>query len=155
MGTIRKKKEAGFTLIELLVTLLIVGILAAGAGAVYLGYVKDAKTAEGKGWVGALWTALQGCAQAAPTTACTTAGQYGRLGLNAGGLTPDGRWTLTGASLTMDNAGVYTLGAAGLLSTGTAADIAGIVITMKYTNGNTPPGTLTCLIPPAATASPC
>ena len=46
----------GFTLIELLIVILIVGILAAVATPLYLGYIKDAKTAEAKAVAGSLWT---------------------------------------------------------------------------------------------------
>ena len=49
----------GFTLIELLIVILIVGILAAVATPLYLGYIKDAKTAEAKAVAGSLWTAVQ------------------------------------------------------------------------------------------------
>ena len=41
-----QQHERGFTLIELLIVILIVGILAAVATPLYLGYIKDAKTAE-------------------------------------------------------------------------------------------------------------
>ena len=39
--------------------ILIVGILAAVATPLYLGYIKDAKTAEAKAVAGSLWTAVQ------------------------------------------------------------------------------------------------
>jgi hypothetical protein len=38
---------------------LIVGVLAAVATPLCLGYVKDTKAAEGKSQVGAIWTSLQ------------------------------------------------------------------------------------------------
>ena len=44
--------------------ILIVGILAAVAIPLYLGYTKDAKLAEGKALLGSVMTALQGCVQA-------------------------------------------------------------------------------------------
>lgn len=53
----------GFTLVELLIVILIVGILAAVAVPVYLGYSREAKTAEAKGLAGSALTALQKCTQ--------------------------------------------------------------------------------------------
>jgi prepilin-type N-terminal cleavage/methylation domain-containing protein len=156
MNKLRKNNQAGFTLIEMLVTVLILGVLAAAGGAVYLGYVKDAKTAEAKAVIGSVWTALQACAQAVPSTACTTADQYGRAGLTAAGATADTRWTITGGTLTMAAAtGILTL-AAPIVATAEAgaADITGIVVTFNYITTGNPPGTFTCLLPPSV-ATPC
>src|SRR3989442_5797929 len=55
--------EAGFTLMELLIVVMIVGILAAAAVPLYLGYVRDSRLAEAKGLAGSGLTAAQACAQ--------------------------------------------------------------------------------------------
>ena len=146
MIKLRKNKQAGFTLIELLIVILIIGILAAVGIPLYLGYVSDAKTAEAKGLVGSVWTALRGCAQATPGTACTTASQFGRVGLDGTGATADGRWTVTGGDLTMNPANnIFTL-SAGVLATGTGTDVAGILVQLNYDNAVDPPGTFDCTI---------
>ena len=69
----------GFTLIELLIVILIVGILAAVATPLYLGYIKDAKTAEAKAVAGSLWTAVQSnaigsCGTPVPIAECVPEG---------------------------------------------------------------------------------
>lgn len=102
--------ERGFTLIELLIVILIVGILAAVAVPLYLGYVKDAKTTEAKSTAGALWTGLQGCAQASQGSSCTVSAQRSRAGIDASDdMTPDKRWKMTGGANTvlLDSANKY------------------------------------------------
>ena len=85
----------GFTLIELLIVILIVGILAAVATPLYLGYIKDAKTAEAKAVAGSLWTAVQSNAIASCGTAVTVANAYPKAGLTAAGTTTPARWSVT------------------------------------------------------------
>jgi len=147
MVKLRKNKKAGFTLIELLIVILIIGILAAVGIPLYLGYVSDAKTAEAKGLVGSVWTAMRGCAQATPGSGCLASTQFGRVGLNGSGLTADGRWTIRGTdSLVMGTDSVFTL-TGSVQATGTATtDVDGIVVALSYTNGNNPPGTFACTI---------
>jgi len=146
MIKVRKNRKAGFTLIELLIVILIIGILAAVGIPLYLGYVSDAKTAEAKGLVGSVWTALRGCAQASPGTGCTTASQFGRVGLDGGGSTADGRWLVTGGSLSMDAAtNIFTL-TSGVLATGTGTDVSGILVQLNYDNAVDPPGSFQCTI---------
>src|SRR5438552_9685585 len=89
--------DRGFTLIELLITILIVGILAAVAAPIYLGYVKDAKTAEGKAVAGSLWTAVQSNAIGACGNASAVVDGYAKAGLTTTGTTIPARWAV-GAS---------------------------------------------------------
>ena len=85
----------GFTLIELLIVILIVGILAAVATPLYLGYIKDAKTAEAKAVAGSLWTAVQSNAIGSCGTAVTVADAYPKAGLTSAGATTPARWSVT------------------------------------------------------------
>src|SRR5262249_39442893 len=93
-----KGQDQGFTLIEMLIVILISGILAAVAAPLYLGYIKDAKTAEGKSVAGALWTSVQAQGVAACGTSTNVAVAYPRAGFDSSGVTTDQRWSGSGPS---------------------------------------------------------
>src|SRR5437867_7710141 len=142
-----KGQDRGFTLIELLIVILIVGILAAVATPLYLGYVKDAKTAEAKAVAGSLWSAVQ--AQAISNCDVATAVQSGfpKAGLTSTGTTTPARWAVSGGTGTMKvncSTGAYTPDATIFTVSGTASDVSFIIVQMDYTAAGTPPSSLKC-----------
>ena len=139
--------QKGFTLIELLIVILIVGILAAVATPLYLGYVKDAKTAEAKAVAGSLWSAVQGTAIAKCDTATSVSEAFAKAGLNSSGATTPSRWSATGTgTLTVKcTDGTYTPSASDLFQvTGTASDVSFIKVKLVYSAAANPPSKLQC-----------
>ena len=155
-----KERERGFTLVELLIVILIVGILAAVAVPLYLGYTRDAISAEGKALAGSAMTALQGCVQArGGGGSCTRADITGRIGVDsATGDTGDGRWRVGTASLTVSTATPPTFsGTINVFAPSTSVNTNNIAIAMYPTNtGVILRCTTTSNTPPASTAGePC
>ena len=142
-----RRLDRGFTLIELLIVILIVGILAAVATPLYLGYVKDARTTEAKAVVGALWTAVQGLAISNCGTATSVSSGFAKAGLDTTGASVPARWQVAGGANTLTvncTTGAYTAAPAMLFTlAGTAADVTSVGVGLNYTGG-APPSVLRC-----------
>jgi prepilin-type N-terminal cleavage/methylation domain-containing protein len=139
----------GFTLIELLIVILIVGILAAVATPLYLGYIKDAKTAEAKAVAGSLWTAVQSNAIANCGNAAPVSEAFPKAGLSKDGATSPARWTASGTGTVTVNCGTgaITTSAATVFTVsgvGAATDVSFIQVQMNYDSTKNPPSRLKC-----------
>ncbi len=133
------KRQEGFSLLELMIVLLIVAILAGVAAPLYVGYAREGRTAEAKGIVHALWTALQGCAQFSFGSPCVVRQHYGRAGIDSSGNTFDGRWTVAAGgdnTLTLNTA-ITTLQASAsplITLSGQASDNTGLSVQYIWDN---------------------
>ncbi len=137
----------GFTIIELVVVLMIIGVLAAAASPIYLGYVRDAKTTEAKGVAAALWTAVTTNALSACGAPATVAAGYPKAGLDTTGSTVPARWSATGGSnsITTDCAtGAITPDGDVFTIIGVATDISEVRVKFVYAASGTPPSRLRC-----------
>ena len=153
-----KGQDQGFTLIELLIVILIVGILAAVATPLYLGYVKDAKTAEAKTVAGSLWTAVQSNAISTCGLATTVSSGFPKAGLDSTGSSSPARWSVSGGANTMTvdcNTGAYTVTSPLFTITGTGADVTFIQVKLVYSASGTPPSKLQCSTDSGATTVDC
>jgi prepilin-type N-terminal cleavage/methylation domain-containing protein len=143
-----KRNEHGFTLIELLIVVLIVGILAAVATPIYLGYIKDAKTAEGKAIAGSIWTAVQSNGIGSCGVASVVSTSFPKAGLTTAGVTSPARWSVSGGgtgSLTVDcTTGAYTVAGFPIILAGTSDDVSFARIGIFYDPALSPPSTLRC-----------
>src|SRR5262245_33961886 len=153
-----RQGSRGFTLVELLIVILIVGILAAVAVPLYLGYTQDARSAEGKALAGSTLTALQGCVQARGAGGtCAKTDITNRVGTDTAGLTGDQRWSVGTASLTVSTTSPPTFSGTITVSGQSGKDTDNIGIAMYITNqGVTMRCTTTSASPPASNAGdPC
>ncbi len=133
----------GFTLVELLIVILIVGILAAVAIPIYLGYARDARSAEGKGLAGSVFTALQGCTQAKGSGGtCALAEIFNRIGVDSAGHVPSAALTVSSGAPPSFTGTILISGAAGKdtdrIAIGMYPTSTGVILRCTTTTG-TPP----------------
>ena len=154
-----KRQDQGFTLIELLIVILIVGILAAVATPLYLGYVKDAKTAEAKAVAGSLWSAVQANAIGTCGVAAAVSSGYPKAGLTAAGLTTPDRWSVVSGAATLNvdcTSGAYNASASNLFTIkGDTSDVSFVRVTLNYVSTGTPPSQLQCSTDGGSTSVAC
>jgi type IV pilus assembly protein PilA len=154
-----ESQDQGFTLIELLIVILIVGVLAAVATPLYLGYVKDAKTAEAKTVVGSLWTSVLNNATANCGVPSPVSAGYSKAGLTSTGATTPARWSVPSgaATLTVDCvSGAFSLSLSTLFTlTGTTTDVNFVQVQFVYSSTGTPPSKLQCSTDGGATFVDC
>jgi type II secretory pathway pseudopilin PulG len=140
--------------------ILIVGILAAVATPLYLGYIKDAKTAEAKAVAGSLWTAVQSNAIGSCGTPVPVASAYPKAGLAAvSGATNPPRWSVVaGGDVTVacadgaisPNQTVFTV-----QGVSAASDVSFIRVQLNYDSATNPPSRLRCSTDSGATFVDC
>jgi len=159
MRKVLRTGEAGFTLMEMLIVVLIVGILAAIAGPLYIGYTRDARMSEAKSIAGNIWSALQGCAQATPDVDCVASGQYGRAGIIGGTKTPDGMWDVGAGTQKAKFLGATT----NTYTLDNPLDVQGVTgkvsdklrVQFSYLATDNPPGTFKCSTDGTPPTGPC
>ena len=154
-----KSRDRGFTLIELLIVILIVGVLAAVATPLYLGYVKDAKTAEAKTVAGSLWTSVLNNATAGCGVPSPVSDGYAKAGLTSTGTTTPARWSVPSgaATLLVDCiTGGFTPSTPTLFNlTGTDADVSFVQVQFVYAAAAVPPSKLQCSTDAGVTFASC
>jgi prepilin-type N-terminal cleavage/methylation domain-containing protein len=132
----KAKQSKGFTLIELIIVIVIVGILALVSVPIYNGYVRNARSSEGRALVGAVSSAEQvyavehnGVFIAVPTA--TPQVGTNQIAVNATNL----NWFHTYAVALTANG--YTVTATG------DGDAAGVIVTLVYNTANAVPTSIT------------